>query len=186
MGNAAVPGGAPPGMSAGRGALWQQSRTGGDRGGAAANVGPDSRQALDQAYQAHYPSLVRLAALLTGDARLGEQVAEDAFVALFRTVLRIRRPEAELSRLLRLVVLRSRQAGRLTDNAVNPGSDFAATPVVQALSALPRAQREAVVMMLYVDLTEDQAAAAVGVSRGVLRRNVAQAKLALSGLAAQR
>jgi DNA-directed RNA polymerase specialized sigma24 family protein len=54
--------------------------------------------------------------------------------------------------------------------------------VVQGLTALPRPQREAVVLMLYLELTEQQAAAAAGVGRAVLRRNLASGLRAIGGI----
>ena len=188
MGDTAVPGG-PPGFAPGRGALWQQSR-GGDWSAATAAAGPAIREGLELAYQVHYPSLVRLAALLTGDAGLGEQVAEDAFVAVFSSPVLSGRAKAHLAALLRLVVAGSRQAVRRSPvGAAGPGqaaagerTEFARLPVVLALCALPHAQREAVVLTYYLDLDEAQAAAAAAVSRAALRRNLGQAVDALSGV----
>ncbi len=48
-----------------------------------------------------------------------------------------------------------------------------------ALQALPAAQREAVVLTLYLDLGEQDAAAAMRVSPAALRRHLAQARAAL-------
>jgi DNA-directed RNA polymerase specialized sigma24 family protein len=48
-----------------------------------------------------------------------------------------------------------------------------------ALAALPPAQREAVVLTLYLNLTEEQAAAVMRVSQAALRRHLAAAKSAL-------
>ena len=51
--------------------------------------------------------------------------------------------------------------------------------MVQALRALPAGQREAVVLTLYLDLTDEEAAAAMCVSRAALRRYLAAAMAAL-------
>ena len=48
-----------------------------------------------------------------------------------------------------------------------------------AIRALPRRQREAVVLRLYLDLTERQAAAAMGVTTGALREHASRAMAAL-------
>jgi DNA-directed RNA polymerase specialized sigma24 family protein len=56
---------------------------------------------------------------------------------------------------------------------------FESSAVVLALAALPPAQREAVVLTLYLGLTEEQAAAAMRVSHAALRRHLAAARTAL-------
>jgi RNA polymerase sigma factor (sigma-70 family) len=56
------------------------------------------------------------------------------------------------------------------------------TPVIAALHALPSRQREALVLRFYLDLTEEQAASAMGVSRDAVTRHTARAMAALSGV----
>ena len=56
---------------------------------------------------------------------------------------------------------------------------FERSVVVRALAALPPAQREAVVLTHYLDLTDGQAAAAMRVSQAAVRRHLAAAKTAL-------
>ncbi len=51
--------------------------------------------------------------------------------------------------------------------------------MILALCALPASQREAIVLTLYLDLTDEQAAAAMRVSRSALRRSLAAAGGAL-------
>jgi DNA-directed RNA polymerase specialized sigma24 family protein len=51
--------------------------------------------------------------------------------------------------------------------------------VVQALQGLRIGEREAVVLTLYLDLTDRQAAAAAGVSQAALRRNLADGVVAM-------
>jgi DNA-directed RNA polymerase specialized sigma24 family protein len=67
---------------------------------------------LESLYQAHYTSLVRLAALLTGDALLAESVAADSMAALISGSFGTRPPEPHLFWLHRQVVVRSRRAAR--------------------------------------------------------------------------
>ena len=148
--------------------------------------------ALADLHHMHYRSLFRLAALLTGDPRTAEAVVADAFAA-------IRHPRTPmlacggLPRLHRLVVARSRRAvrhRRLAREALPPGTPrcpgspqeaprFETDAVVLALRALPASQREAIVLTLYLDLTDEQAAAAMRVSRSALRRSLAAARGAL-------
>jgi DNA-directed RNA polymerase specialized sigma24 family protein len=54
--------------------------------------------------------------------------------------------------------------------------------VVLALRALSAGQREAVVLKFYLDLTDEQAAAAMRLSRAALRRHLAAARAALRGV----
>jgi DNA-directed RNA polymerase specialized sigma24 family protein len=68
--------------------------------------------ALDALYLAHYRALVRLAALLTTDALMAEEIAADSVVALMSSAVRVRASEHTLFRLRQQVVMRSRAAGR--------------------------------------------------------------------------
>jgi len=62
---------------------------------------------------------------------------------------------------------------------------FENSAVVLALGSLPPPQREAVVLTLYLDLTEEQAAAAMRVGQNALRRHLAAGKTALRALLPQ-
>jgi DNA-directed RNA polymerase specialized sigma24 family protein len=59
---------------------------------------------------------------------------------------------------------------------------FENSAVVLALRALSAGQREAVVLKFYLDLTDEQAAAAMCLSQAALRRHLAVARAALCGL----
>ena len=59
---------------------------------------------------------------------------------------------------------------------------FENSAVVLALRALSAGQREAVVLKFYLDLTDEQAAAAMRLSRTALRRHLAAAGAALRGV----
>jgi DNA-directed RNA polymerase specialized sigma24 family protein len=59
---------------------------------------------------------------------------------------------------------------------------FENSAVVLALRALSAGQREAVVLKFYLDLTDEQAAAAMRLSRAALRRHLAAAGAALRGV----
>jgi DNA-directed RNA polymerase specialized sigma24 family protein len=143
-----------------------------------------------------YQSLVRLAALLTGDANLAETVAADAIIALPCSTQPRHSNEQCLAFLQRQVVARSRRrryrsaSGRQRP-ADQPGSDkaagcdapvgratpteFARLPVVAALSQLPPPVREAVVLTYYLDLPAARAASIAGVSEAALRANLVTA-----------
>lgn len=134
-----------------------------------------------------YQPLVRLAALLTGDAQLAEAVAADSCNAVLRAAgLDLDSAEA-LRRLQREIVTQSRRAmrqrhaqARANLTAADPvAGAFATLPVVTAMRVLPARAREALVLIYYLDLTEQQAAVVAGVSLSSLRRNLAAALQAL-------
>jgi DNA-directed RNA polymerase specialized sigma24 family protein len=132
--------------------------------------------ALARLYTDHYGTLVRLAALLTGDAACADDVAVDSFAALCSAGL-VDSGDRALSYLRRQVVMRSRQASRrLRTRSCGPAPcAFGELPVVLGLLTLRPAEREAVVLTSYLDLPESQAAAAAGVSQAALRRDLASA-----------
>jgi DNA-directed RNA polymerase specialized sigma24 family protein len=141
--------------------------------------------------QACYRLLVRLAALLTGDAQLAETVAAASCSAVLRAAgfrAAALGPDSNdaLPRLQREIVARSRRAMRLRHARGHhsygfdaDATAFASLPVVTALCRLPAGPREALVLTYYLDLTEQQAAAMAGVSLIALRRNLAIALHAL-------
>jgi DNA-directed RNA polymerase specialized sigma24 family protein len=182
---------------------------------------PAARQALNCAYAAHYCSLLRLAALLTGDVTAAESVTAAAFAALYRAPGGARTGNRTLLYLRREVVTRSRHparhrrgqhhssqhhrsqhhssqhhrgeldagpqhGARQDQSRANRG--FERAPVVVALRALSPAEREAVVLTLYLHLTEREAAAVTGSSQALLRRRLAAAmprlRAGLAGTAA--
>jgi DNA-directed RNA polymerase specialized sigma24 family protein len=138
----------------------------------------------------YYRPLVRLAALLTGNADVAEVVACDALATLrSRSPLGPEPSPDQVRYLQRQVIVRSRRtpssaAGRTRTRRPTRGAqppelssatDFARLPVVRALQDLPRRDREAVVLTHYLDLSEQQAALAAGVTLAVFRAHLDQA-----------
>ena len=198
MGDTGTPNG-EPGLtpdSSPRPRWRKKGQAGAGESGAERGVCP----ALADLYRTHYRTLIRLAALLTGDTSAAEAVVVDSFVALERTRKGLHSPDDALPHLRRLVVARSRPAARHRRTAGGDQSRVVArmpgypdptqTPpfersvVVRALAALPPAQREAVVLTHYLDLTDEQAAAAMRVSQAAVRRHLAAAKAALHAVLA--
>jgi len=149
------------------------------------------RQALESLYHAHYLSLVRLAALLTGDAIVAEEVAADSLAALLTGPFGPRLSEPALLRLHRQVVLRSRRAARLRRaraRAASPGpagaavagSGWRSAPVIGLLASLSVSQREAVVLRHYLELSDEETAAVMGASLRAVRRSLVAARQALA------
>jgi DNA-directed RNA polymerase specialized sigma24 family protein len=149
--------------------------------------------ALAELFHLHYRALFRLAALLTGDTGTAQTVVLNAFAALARP------GEGGcgdgLPWLRSLVVTRSRRlmrqrgaAGRGQPVPAGTAGDepnaarFESAAVVAALQALPAGQREAIVLSLYLDLTDEQAAAAMRVSPATVRHFLAAARTRLRTL----
>lgn len=185
-----------PGQAPDNGALRPRWLRRGQPGAAQASAEQNDGPALDDLYHTHYRSLIRLAALLTGDTSTAEAVVVDSYVALHDARKTLRTCDEALPYLRRLVVARSRPAARhhrpasvdlspvvarmpgYPDPRQQP-PQFENSAVVLALATLPPPQREAVVLTLYLDLTEEQAAAAMRVSQNALRRYLAAGKAAL-------
>ena len=164
---------------------------------------PVTGQAADEAvqamYQAHYPALVRAAALLTGDIATAEDVVQDSFIAMHRGWRRLRDPGKALAYLRRSVINNSRSvlrhravAGRHPPLPAPelPSAEESALAAMQrpsvlaALNALPAKQREVVVLRYYADMSEAQIAAAMGITRGAVKSHAARARDSLQTLLA--
>ncbi len=145
-------------------------------------------------YNAHYQSLVRLAALLVRDAATAEEVVQDAFVAMHGGWRRLRDTDKALSYLRQSVVNRSRSVLRhraVVDKYAQkpppdaPSAEHGAitllerSAVVDALRTLPARQREALVLRYYADLSEADIARVMGISRGAVKSHTARGMAAL-------
>jgi RNA polymerase sigma-70 factor (sigma-E family) len=142
--------------------------------------------------ETHYRSLVRLAALLVGDAVAAEEMVQDSFAAL-RSAWQRRDSDSALSYLRQSVVRRSRSALRRRDATASAADPPPGTPhaerhamtglehpaVITELRALPARQRETLVLRYYADLSEVQIATVMGVSRRAVKSHLALAMTAL-------
>ena len=165
----------------------------------AAELEPDTDQAVAELYSLHYRPLTRLAALLVRDAVTAEDVVQDAFVAMRSAWPRLGDTENALAYLRQAVVNRSRSVLRhrtvtgtnlqqaLPDipSADHGTPDLLDQPAVAALAGLPERQREAIVLRFYADLSEDQIAAAMHISRGAVRSHTARGLSALGAALGQ-
>jgi len=165
----------------------------------AAELEPDTDQAVAELYSLHYRPLTRLAALLVRDAATAEDVVQDAFVAMRSAWPRLGDTENALAYLRQAVVNRSRSVLRhrtvtgtnlqqaLPDipSADHGTPDLPDQPAVAALAGLPERQREAIVLRFYADLSEDQIAAAMRISRGAVRSHTARGLSALGAALGQ-
>lgn len=169
-----------------------------------ASAGPGADTAVGELYGTQYRSLVRLAVLLTGDLGTAEGLVQDAFVAMHGSWETLGADAAAVPFLRHAVVTRSRSAPGEPDFPPAPqypagpgparpgrrGRHVRAVPfvpepagVIPALRMLPRLQREALVLRLYLDLPDDQIAAAMAVPVTAARDHVAGALAALADVA---
>ncbi|HEY1003354.1 MAG TPA: SigE family RNA polymerase sigma factor [Streptosporangiaceae bacterium] len=150
----------------------------------------DADHAVAALYQAHYPALVRLAALLIPDVATAEDIVQDAFAAVHGRWHVQPAPDAALAYLRWSVVHRSRSVpplgpaegtGEPAEGSGEPvsGTGEPASAVVSALRALSPRQREVVVLRYFADLSEAEIAAATGMSMAAVRDHAAQAMSSL-------
>ena len=143
-------------------------------------------------FRARYREMVRLADLLGADDP--EDIAQEAFARLIRKRDSLRNPDAALAyvrasvcnltrnrhRHLRVVRLRT-PAARPEDSSEQVAilrEDH--REVLAALAALPPRRREALVLRYWLDLSEREIAAAMGVSPGTVKSNVSRGLAALA------
>jgi RNA polymerase sigma-70 factor (sigma-E family) len=155
---------------------------------------PSARAAVTALFAVHYRRLVGLAALMVDDRETAEEVAQEAFEALYRHWGRLRDPSTAVTYLNRSVVngsrskLRKRKTERsyelplvgLVPSAESSGVDGSQRQVlVEALHQLSRRQREVMVLRYYLDLSEEQIADWLGVSKGSVKQHASRATAAL-------
>jgi RNA polymerase sigma-70 factor (sigma-E family) len=158
-------------------------------------VGPSADDLVSGLYQDHALALVRMARLLLCDQPSAEDVVQDAFLGLYRALPRLRDQLDVLPYLRAAVingsrsVLRSRRRAllrRVQHEPPAPSAEAAAMlgedrrAVLAALSRLPRRAREVLVLRYYLGLSDQEIAAAMGVSRGTV---VSTASRGLAALA---
>jgi RNA polymerase sigma factor (sigma-70 family) len=124
-------------------------------------------------YERHYAELVRLAFALTSDWGLAEELAQEAFVRAWRSWGNIRDQQSAPAYLRTIVVNLARRSlrRRLQERRAwpAPGDRRSADPgesvdLLRALACLPARKRACVVLRFYLDLSEADTAAALGVS----------------------
>jgi RNA polymerase sigma-70 factor (sigma-E family) len=159
----------------------------------------DRKQARDEEFQSflvgRWPRLMRTAFLLTGEQHAAEDLVQttlEQVYAAWRRVASRDDPDAHARRHRRRLkeFLAPRTDSDLVPEVPDSGDRIAQADdrgaLLTALSQLPPRQREAVVLRYWEDLSESQAAEAMGCSVGSVKSNAAKglAKLrAIPGLA---
>jgi RNA polymerase sigma-70 factor (sigma-E family) len=146
-------------------------------------------------YQAQALALVRVAKLLLRDQASAEDVVQDAFLGLYKALPRLRDHDQVLPYLRAAVingsrsVLRARRRASLrkvhhelptssAESAAMDGEDRRA--VLAAVARLPRRAREVLVLRYYLDLTDQEIAATLKVSRGTVTSTASRGLAAIA------
>jgi RNA polymerase sigma-70 factor (sigma-E family) len=158
---------------------------------------PAAAGQLAELYRAHALGLVRLAVLLLGDQPSAEDVVQDAFLGLHRRWSYLADTDKALAYARASVLNGCRMARRarsrhdralpaILDHTEIDSAEATALlaeehrEVLAALRRLPARQREAVVLRYYLDMTEDQAAQAMRVSKGTVKSATSRGLAALA------
>lgn len=153
---------------------------------------------LTATYQAHYRSLLGLAALLLDDTASCEDVVQEAFIRVHSARNRVRDRDKTLAYLRQTVVNLSRSALRRRILGLKllskPMPDMASAEegaydqlerddLIKAMRGLQRRQREVLVLRYFADMTEAQVAETLGVSLGSVKaygsRGIAALRVAM-------
>jgi RNA polymerase sigma-70 factor (sigma-E family) len=149
---------------------------------------------LGEVFRLHRADLVRLAAFIVGDRGTGEDVVQDVFVRMHQ---RARPVDGDLLPYLRAAVVNGcRNAVRRRLLIRRHAEKHAPCPpltaeeaamlsedrrqVLAALAALPPRRREVLVLRFYLELSEAETAAALGISPGTVKSTTARGLAALA------
>ena len=151
-------------------------------------------EGLVDLYREHYPSLVRLAALLLHDVAAAEDVTQEAFAKVYLAWGRIREPEKALAYVRSAVLNGARSHGRhlqvVDRHRPEPQRDTqsaeatamageAHREVIAALRALPARQRECLALRYYLGLSEAEIAETLAISAGSVKTHTHRGLAAL-------
>jgi RNA polymerase sigma-70 factor (sigma-E family) len=132
---------------------------------------------MEELYAAHAQRAGRLAYFLVGDRELAQDIVQEAFLKVFARWGNLRDPRSFGAYLNRTIVNLTNKSHRRRgierryletqpgSEAVAPQRDYeTADELWRQLQLLPKRQRTAVVLRYYEDLTDHQAAEAMGCS----------------------
>jgi len=142
----------------------------------------DADEAVESLFHAHYPRVVYTAFSLVGDWDLAEQLAQEAYLRLWRRWRWISDPQAAPMYLQRTVVNLSRETirrrvierrvlrARELEPSAAPAPDAAALAELRrAVATLPMRKRECVVLRYLLGLSEAETADLLGISVGTVK-----------------
>jgi RNA polymerase sigma-70 factor (ECF subfamily) len=155
-------------------------------------VEAEHAQAFEDFFDAHYERLLRVLYLSTGDRHEAEDLTQDAFVRVYERWPRVGRLENPAGYLYRVALNAHRSRLRRMRIAAAKALHFRQEPpadpedaaddrvsVRRALATLPAGQREAVVLVEWLGLTDAEAGRVLGLSPGAVRTRLHRARTAL-------
>jgi RNA polymerase sigma-70 factor (sigma-E family) len=158
--------------------------------------GADADTGVSALFRAHHLELVRLAVVMVGDVAAAEDVVQDAFERLHGRWHRLRDRDSALAYARSAVLNRCRslhrraavarkhvaslQAGAGVPDAAQATADR--SELVGALRALPRRQREVLVLRYYLDLDIAEIAATLQISQSTVRSTNTRGLAALAAV----
>ena len=140
-----------------------------------------------------YREIVRFGALVTGDGRLGEDLAQEGLIAAYRSWHRLGVPDGRPEAYVRKVMVRAAMRARrrrwrgevpTEDLPDSSGRGFAddsdlSVQVFAALRRLPVDQRVVLVLRFWADVSEAEVAQTLGVAVGTVKSRTSRALAAL-------
>jgi RNA polymerase sigma-70 factor (sigma-E family) len=163
-------------------------------------AGTSDLTAADQVsmlYRLHGMDLIRIAAVMLGSRAAAEDAVQDAFCGLYRRWDQLADSHSALPYVRSAVMNRCRselrrlaRLQRRADQTLRPldaqSPEQAAIlgeehrNVVAALRRLPDRQRESLILRYFMDLSEPEVAAAMGISQGTVKSTTSRALVALA------
>lgn len=148
-----------------------------------ARLAPDGSAAISALYAEHALGLIRLAYIMLGSRPAAEDVVQEAFLGLYRHWSQLDDPSKALDYARSSVlngcrsVLRRKRTAELDSWQQLPVASAESEAVaaderreiVRALRGLPDRQREVLVLRFYLDLPDDQIAAAMNIRQSTVR-----------------
>lgn len=158
-----------------------------------------ARSEFADIFAAHHAEALRLAYLLCGDHHRAEDAVSEAFVKVYRRWERggVSQPRAYIrravvneinSRFRRLALERREAAKRSGDERGSRTSEDSVADrdqMFRVLQELPERQRTAVVLRYYEDMSEADAAEAMGVSVGTVKSSLSRGLARMRSLLAE-
>ena len=157
----------------------------------------DATQSVTALYDAHAVPMIRIALVMLGDRAAAEDVVQDAFFALYRRWSKLTDPVNAVAYVRSAVfngcrdTLRRQARRDRRDHATawswqDAGSAEAVAligedrrRILAAVRRLPDRQREALVCRYYLEMSEEETARAMNISRGTVKSTTSRAVAAL-------
>jgi RNA polymerase sigma factor (sigma-70 family) len=135
-------------------------------------------------YRDSWPRAVRVAAVLTQDASVADEVAQEALLAVMQSWDRVRVPGAYLHRcLVNAAAMHHRRVGAARRRVARLGGDEVTAlgfdDLADSVAALPFRQRAVIVLRFHLGLSEREIAEALGCRPGTVKSLSSRALAAL-------